>query len=631
MLTQAYPFDSLRALLIPRDQWHPHPNAAERDFWEDLPQVYRRGQIRLGEEALAFDWPLLPATLLLEYARTGNRTHYQDVRTARRNALQNLVIAECVEGKGRFVDQIVNGIWVTCEESFWGVPAHLRRQDGGEGLPDVSRPTVDLFAADTSSLFAWTTYLLKPELDSVSSLVVDRMLLEIDKRILTPNLEDEFHWMGFGNPGRRVNNWNPWINSNWLATTLLLEPDPERRLKSVARSIETLDKFIDPYPKDGGCDEGIGYWNRAGGALFDCLELLHSATDGEIDVYDDPLIQEMGKFAYRMQIGVDYFVNFADASTKVSPPASVIYRYGKRIGDENLVAFGAWAAGRQKLGKGGLKDGLGRTLATLEIIEELQSAKGDAPLPRDVWLPDTQVMTARREAGSTEGLFLAAKGGHNNESHNHNDIGNFIVYSDGRPVLVDAGVDDYTRKTFRDSRYEIWTMRSGYHSLPTINGILQKEGEKYSASEVEYSQKEDGATLRLDISRAYPTEAGVRSWVRAVDFVNGDRITVTDSYELEIANEICMSLLTPCDVIQEVPGRLDLKETDFGKGFVSGSAMVGYDSGMFEVTQEKVPIDGDRLTKVWGDCLTKITLTAMDPKLQDEWVLRIRGGMEKKG
>ena len=240
-------------------------------------------------------------------------------------------------------------------------------------------------------------------------------------------------------------------------------------------------------------------------------------------------------------------------------------------------------------------------------------------------------MTARREAGSTEGLFLAAKGGHNNESHNHNDIGNFIVYSDGRPVLVDAGVDDYTRKTFRDSRYEIWTMRSGYHSLPTINGILQKEGEKYSASEVEYSQKEDGATLRLDISRAYPTEAGVRSWVRAVDFVNGDRITVTDSYELEIANEICMSLLTPCDVIQEVPGRLDLKETDFGKGFVSGSAMVGYDSGMFEVTQEKVPIDGDRLTKVWGDCLTKITLTAMDPKLQDEWVLRIRGGMEKKG
>ena len=63
-------------------------------------------------------------------------------------------MAECMEGKGRFVDEIANGVWLACEETWWGVPAHLGAQKRGTGLPDVTEPIIDLFAAETGAQLA---------------------------------------------------------------------------------------------------------------------------------------------------------------------------------------------------------------------------------------------------------------------------------------------------------------------------------------------------------------------------------------------------------------------------------------------------------------------------------------------
>ncbi|MCB0092183.1 MAG: hypothetical protein KDE54_30050, partial [Caldilineaceae bacterium] len=165
----------------------------------------------------------------------------------RRGMLGTLVIAECIEDQGRFLDDIVNGIWAICEESFWGVPAHIGRQTAGKGLPDTREVVVDLFAAETGALLAWSSYLLGERLDTVWPLLRDRIQREVNVRILTPCLErDDHSWMGFHNTGRRVNNWNPWICSNWLACTLLLEEDEARRQASVFKIMRTVDNFVDP-------------------------------------------------------------------------------------------------------------------------------------------------------------------------------------------------------------------------------------------------------------------------------------------------------------------------------------------------------------------------------------------------
>jgi len=623
MLAQVYPIEKLKDVLVSRESWHPFPVAEERDMWEALPESVRKAHITRGEEALGHEWPPLPASLFLEFARNGNRNRYERVSFGRRHTLCSLVMAECMEGKGRFVDDIVNGVWTICEETFWGIPACLNMQKAGPGLPDIEEPVVPLFVGETAGLLAWTLYLLGPKLDAVSPLIRPRLHLEMDRRVLTPCLErDDFWWMGFGN--RSVNNWNPWVNSNWLAAALLMEQDDERRLAAVAKILRSLDNFIDPYPKDGGCDEGPSYWGRAGASLLDCLETLYSATGGAVDVYGDALIQDIGRYIYKAQIHGHSFINFADAPAQLTPSAPILFRYGKHIGDPQMVSLGAWAAGEQRIADRGLSDSIGRQLAALPILVDLLDTEPAQPLLRDVWFSEIQVMGARDRAGSGEGLYLAAKGGHNAESHNHNDIGNFMVYADGKPVIIDAGVETYSAKTFSPQRYEMWTMQSAYHSLPTVNGVMQQAGKTFAARDVEYNADDASARLSLDIAAAYPPEAGLKSWTRSMTLNRGQDVEIVDSYDLSRpAGELSLSLLTPCEVCLDTPGTIVLKETSMDGERSSGAAQIHYDAGKLSVSVEDIVIEDNNLKGVWGERIRRMMLKAENPPQKDTWTLRI--------
>ena len=139
--------EKVRTSLVPREAWKPYPAASDRRAWESLAPEIRTRVIGAGEKALAGAWPIPNATLLLEFARNGNRSNYERELGGRRNRLRDLVVAECAEGKGRFLDEIVNGVWSISEETWWGYPAHLDAQRAGRGLPDVTEPVIDLFAA----------------------------------------------------------------------------------------------------------------------------------------------------------------------------------------------------------------------------------------------------------------------------------------------------------------------------------------------------------------------------------------------------------------------------------------------------------------------------------------------------
>ena len=628
MLTQRFKREDLN--LVAQPDWKPYPTAADRAAWDALPAALHDRLTARGEAALKMEWQPLLATRFLEYARVGNRSNYEVENFGRRNQLIALALAECAEGQGRFVDEIANGVWLICEETYWGLPAHLHLQHSGPGLPDATEPTVDLFADETAAALAYIDYLLGDALDGVSPLIRPRVAAEIDHRILTPNLErEDFGWMGFQSEGR-PNNWNPWINSNWLACVLFIERDPQRRLDAVAKIMRSLDRFIDPYPADGGCDEGPGYWMRAAGSLYECLEQLHQASDGLVNVFGESLIQEMGRFIYRVHIDDGYYINFADATAIVMPEAHLIYRYGQAIADRDMAAFGAWAAQTTPDGGAG---GWGRPiespmrwLRTIFSEAEIAQAEAYAPQPRDVWLPNIEVMAARDHGQSARGFYVAAKGGHNNESHNHNDIGEFIVFRNGLPLLIDAGVETYSRKTFSPQRYEIWTMQSAYHNLPTIDRVQQAPGEAFAARDVVYTLvNENEITFTLDIAGAYPLEAGLKRWLRTIRLQREKSVTVEDSYELDhTPRNLVLSLLTACVVSLDTAGVIRLSAADLPDGRRAGSGVIRYDAHRFAPSVETIPITDGRMSNVWGDQLWRILLTANNPQQQDTWKLEIR-------
>jgi len=624
MLTQKYSKDDVRALLSPRSEWHPFPTARDREGWDALPDDIHRKLIQRGEGDLGTGWPALPATLLLDFARTGNREPYEQPYLARRTKLRNLVTAECAEHRGRFMDEIVDGVWALCEESSWTVPAHLGWQETGFGLPDTSAPYVDLFMGESAALLAWTLYLLEAELDEVSTLLAPRIRREIRRQFLTPLLErDDFVWTGFHRD--KVNNWNPWITSNWLAAALTVEDDPDLRARHVARAMATLDNFIDRYPRDGGCDEGPMYWGQAGGALYACLDWMFRASNGNISVFDDPLVRDIGAYIARMQISDRYFVNFADSSALCTPDPGIIYGYGLRTKNPDLMDLGSWSGRKWDPERTPAMSFLGRQLGTLFSLSEIRERDAAPPLPRDVFLDCIQVAVARDARGSAHGFFMAAKGGHNDESHNHNDVGNVVVYLDGKPVIVDPGVETYTAKTFGPNRYDIWTMQSAYHTLPTVNGYLQEAGAHHAAKNVRYEADDTRARLQLDLAGAYPEKAGIKEWIREATLERGVEVVLTDTYALDaITGPLEMNVTTPCTPVEEKPGLLRLEESDhLPEGRVSGAARLHYHPDVFDLHIDPIPLDDPKITPAWGGALTRVRFTARDPAPAGTWTFRL--------
>lgn len=618
LLSGRYAKDELKTMIIPLAKWTPFPKISDRSEWSKADETMMKGYVKKAEGYLQYNWPSIPATKSLLIERTGNRSEYQTISYEKRNVLGTLLLAEIYENKGRFLDPIINGVWSICEESFWGVPAHLPQTKEYSGLMDVSKPFVELFSAETATYLAWVDYFLGDQLDAVSPQIRKRIYYETNNRIFQPLMTRQHGWMTKNVNGRPPNNWNPWICSNWLNAALLLEKDEAKRTEMVAKILWVLDEFFNPYPQDGGCDEGPGYWGAAAASLYDNIAMLNLASNNAFRyVYDDGKFKNMGRFIYRAQIGREYFLNFADADPRPGMAASMIYRFGRDIHDPEMMKFGAFYRKPEEGKIGNFQ--FFRNLFSLFLQDEYQKAPQGLPLPANVWLPDIQVMVARDTEGNTKGLFVAAKGGHNDESHNHNDIGNYVVYYDGQPLLIDVGRGTYTRKTFSSRRYDIWYNCSDYHNVPTINGKTQSPGAQFKATHVAYKQDNKGAQLSVDMAKAYPEAAGVHSWQRTIRLNRGKNVTISDVVSLRNTDQLTEHLMTcyPAEVSR--PGELVIHyKTQDGaaKDFV-----IRYKAAQMQPAVEKVPLtamEDQGIIEKWGDTIYRINFTVTTPKANDQ-------------
>lgn len=623
LLSGKYTKDELVKILVAPDKWTPFPKTDDRAGWAKADPEMMKDYIKAAESYLNYEWPGIPATKSLLYVRTGDRDEYQKISFKKRQVLGTLLLGEIAENKGRFIDQIIDGVWSICEESFWGVPAHLPGSKEYSGLMDVTKPFVELFSAETATYLAWVDYFLGDKLDAVSPQIRKRIYYETNKRIFEPLMTKHHGFMSSNADGRRPNNWNPWICCNWLNGVLLLEKDPQKRTEAVAKILNVLDNFLNPYPQDGGCDEGPGYWGAAAASLYDNISLLNLASNNAFGyVYKDEKFRNMGRYIYRAQIGPKYFLDFADADPQPGMAADMIYRFGKDIQAPDMMKFGAYYSKPASGTVGNFH--YFRNFFSLFMQDEFRNAEKGLPLPKDTWLPDLQVMIARDKGGSTDGFFVAAKGGNNDESHNHNDIGNFIVYYNGLPLLIDVGRGTYTRRTFSSQRYDIWFNCSDYHNLPTVNGKDQLPGPQYKAENVAYKTKEGLSQLTLDIAKSYPEDAGILNYYRRIRLNRGKNVTIDELVKLTKAESLTEHLMTcyPAEVTK--PGQLVIHYAP--EGAKAMDFVVKYDPAQFDVSVEKVKLESmedQGILRKWGDVIHRINMTAKNLKANNKFSLEV--------
>lgn len=565
------------------------PKRSQRQIWDNVDGDIKDYYIQKAQKIAQKPIPMLTASGYMEYAENGNRTNYEDPYHLRRNELTSLLIAECCENEGRFIKTILDYVYCICDEFSWVVPAHNNQMYLGkivDCLPkSVNFDLVDLFAGETASVLSWAVYLFGDEFDKISPYINERVKYEIDRRIFKPFLSgSEMPWMGY--KGHVVNNWVPWIISNCIPAAHIFADDVTK-VTLMQKFMGVLDRFIAEYKPDGGCDEGPGYWNAAGASLFDALEILYSISNGKIDVYSEPLIKNIGKYIMHAHLFDRIFINFADGSPSPVISAELINRYGRRVNSTPLASFGA-----RMFDTASQKDPnrffCMRTIKNALNFSKMKkfSEENTSIEERQTYLQYLQVGVSRDVVGK---IITAFKGGNNCESHNHNDVGCFVVYKDKKPVIIDAGVEEYTAKTFSDERYTIWTMQSVYHNLPTIAGYMQSFGKQYKAENVSCTFGHTGCEFSLNAENAYPQEAGVKSFERDIVHEYGKEgyFELTDT----------VSLLKPESVEFNLT-LADEPEVSDSKLSVNG-AEICFESGAYSVKIEAIPLDDKKIIADW--------------------------------
>ena len=563
-----------------------YPSAEDRQAWDGIPAVYRDEIREMAAGYEKIPYPPRTASGFLAFARTGDRQADEKPYFTRRRKLCAAVLNACVF-EGTATDEIVDGIWCICQESTWVISAHNVNPIPGAQppaeypLPDIRKPYIDLFCAQTGMILSLTASLVGKALDRISPVIRERIRQEIRRRILKPFMEtDDFWWMGFRR--KDLNNWTPWIIFNVLVCAVL-DPMPIEELALLLdRACGMLDRYLETVPEDGGCDEGPGYWNMAGGALLDCLVLMETITDGRMSFRKEEKIRNILRFPMKVQMGNGWFANFADCDARPFISGERLETAGRMLEDPALEAFGIRMRGTIA---DQLNDVPHLTRALDMLFHEPAAEKNPEAKPEDAWFPDLQVRLVRRG-----GWSLACKGGHNGENHNHNDVGSFILFREGEPAVVDAGNMVYTARTFSEERYTLWNVQAGWHNLPMIGGNEQREGREHEAREVNCLP--DGMVLNLEA--AYDETAGIGTLRRRFE-LSPAGLVLTDEGKLRTPQEITWVFLLRGEPMME-DGRIR-----------AGNILIRCPEGLAFSAEEK-PVKDPRMAKNWPGSLWRVKL-----------------------
>lgn len=443
-----------------------------------------------AERAASTPTPDLPFHDFQLYETTGSRMEYERLYFDRRRRLLALALFAVVEESDEYIRALNDLIWEICNEFSWCVPAHLPL-----GLEAASRhrfppeQAVDLFAAETAHALAETVYLLKNRLEPW---VVHRVRKEIEHRVFTPL----YHDPGLHGWEMAANNWAAVCAGSAGMAAMLLEEDPDRLAGMLYRALGAIGSFLEGFGPDGGCEEGAAYWNYGFGYFVYFAEMLVERTNGRLNLMQGEKIRNIAGFPLGIMLSGGMVVNYSDSDDRFELQIGLASKLKERFGLEGIAVTKIHSM---------LADGCYRYAHTLRNLfwSDLSLLRPDSRIPEGtVVFPDLEWVVDRRYLGG-EMFAFSAKGGHNAEAHNHNDLGHFILHAAGENLLADLGSGRYTRQYFSSSRYESLHASSLGHSVPVINGQGQLPGRERKAQVLHIDTSVGRLSFGLELAGAY--------------------------------------------------------------------------------------------------------------------------------
>ncbi len=489
------------------------------------------GIVKSAEKLLSEPIPEQSDDLYLDFSRTGNRTRWQRVAGLRRGRVSTLVIAECIENEGRFIEPFEELVGVLCTERTWVMPAHDRE------LTNFNRTNVDIDLGSAS--LAWT-------LATADYLLADK-LSNKTRKLLRQNLRgrifDPYEDMA---KGKRKKNWWMTTTNNWNSVCLagvtgsalaVLDSSQERAFYISAAEYYSRN-FLAGFTADGYCSEGLGYWNYGFGYYAMLCEMIYQATSGNLDLFDNA--RQAALFGTNIEIVNGIYPAFADCSVRAKPNSQLMYYVTRRLG----LGLKRWESIDTSDSSGSIYQSM------MYAFDNSASGAAEVKKPSQLpgirsWFANAGVLICRPGSAGRSRLGVALKGGHNNEHHNHNDVGSYVVVLGDAPLLADPGGEVYTARTFSNRRYHSNVLNSFGHPVPIVAGELQKTGRSAAAKIVTKSFTDETEMLVLDIASAYDV-AELKKLQRSFVYsrTGFGSLVVTDEVEFSQPKKFGTSLIT---------------------------------------------------------------------------------------
>lgn len=431
------------------------------------------------------------------YYTTGSRKEYEDKYFAKRSQLGEALMLYLLYEEEEYMEALCEAIWSICNELTWVLPAHL----GNVPVADY-RTHIDLFAAETAHSLAETVCLLG---DKLPSRISDLIRHEVKERIFDAYESRPYFWE------KLISNWPGVCASSIGMAYLCLAPE---RFENVRERIDTvLEQFMKSYGDDGSNTEGIAYWQYGFGMYLNYADMLYRFSEGNIDIRHGEKIDKMASFLDNFLMRGKITVSFSDGTRSFEFHNIGLMSYLAK----NYEGISIQAEPPKELR-------IAHRAKPTWLVRNFLWAEPDCFSAQNQIMTGTQYITdAQWYLVKKERYSFAAKGGHNNEGHNHNDVGSFILATDKGQMLADLGSMEYTAACFSNLRYTLLQNSSLGHSVPIIDGKEQGCGEKSRANVVHVSDDQ----FVLELQEAYDTD--IEKIVRTYE-IRENGITIKDQY-----------------------------------------------------------------------------------------------------
>jgi hypothetical protein len=476
--------------------------------------------------------PVINFNMYKEFENTGNRLIFENAYFERRKQLFSLVLAYMLNGTQEYKAIIEEKLWEWCELYSWELPAHFKmtKESMDEGAEEPDK-TVALFAAESAFFFSEILSLIGNELDGF---LVFRLKKEIFRRVINPYKNSSYWW------DTAEMNWSSVCAGSVGAAAIYLIEDIDELSLILQRVINSMETYLKSFDKDGITAEGLSYWSYGFSFYVFFAELLKERTCGRISLLkNQDKVKNIARIPQILQFPSGHFVNFSDSGrnkwqgecglfAKLEKEFHIKgYNYENSINIYNDSTY-RWAMMARKVF---WYDNSSKSTNTLML--------GSFYFRESQWLVDRSCR---------DGIFtaFAARGGNNDEPHNHNDLGHFLLHHNDENIFIDLGSPEYVKEYFlNETRYNFLTASSFGHSVPVINGNGQSFGKEHASKVVKYENANSTTIFTLNLAEAYDCKELIgfhREFVWNSDMLE---LTIRDSFKFNKAhNDIKESFIT---------------------------------------------------------------------------------------